>query len=212
MEVSGVMEMRKVNEIGSLPSPHHPLTSIICPSRYPSSVPSNDTLDVGEFTAHLRDLILPMGLRVDDVRLYGRGLHLEREPFSARLQAPGKLEVFVSEASLAEFLERQAPAGLKDFRVEARDGKLYIKANKTMIVSIPANAVCSLRVEDRRRLMVDLESVEVAGGTSIKTLVQNQLDKINPIVDTADLPMVRGTIDEVKMERGGVILLGQVEP
>jgi hypothetical protein len=175
-------------------------------------VPSNETLDVGEFTAHLRDIVLPMGLRVDDVRLYGRGLHLVREPFSAQLPTPGKLEVFVSEASLAEFLERQAPAGLKDFKVEARDGKLYVKAVKTMIVAIPATAVCTLRVEDKKRLMVELESVEVAGGTSIKTLVQNQLDRINPIVDADDLPMVKATIEEVRMERNGVILTGQVIP
>ncbi|MGV3618269.1 MAG: DUF2993 domain-containing protein [Fimbriimonas sp.] len=175
-------------------------------------MPSNDTLDVGEFTAHLREIVLPMGLRVDDVRIHGVGLHLERTPFSARLQAPGRLEVFVSEASLAAFLEAQAPAGLRDFKVEARDGKLYVKAVKTVIVAIPATAVCALRIEDRRRLMVDLESVEVAGGTSIKTLVQNQLDRINPIVDAADLPMVQATLDEVRMERGGVILTGQVQP
>lgn len=153
-----------------------------------------------------------MGLRVDDVRLYGRGLHLVREPFAAQLQSPGKLEVFVSETSLAEFLERQAPAGLKDFKVEARDGKLFVKAVKTMIVAIPATAVCALRVEEGKRLMVDLESVEVAGGASIKTLVQNQLDRINPIVDAADLPMVNATIEEVRMENGGVILTGQVVP
>jgi hypothetical protein len=118
----------------------------------------------------------------------------------------------VSEASLAAFLEAQAPAGLRDFKVEARDGKLYVKAVKTVIVAIPATAVCALRIEDRRRLMVELESVEVAGGTSIKTLVQNQLDRINPIVDAADLPMVQATLDEVRMEGGGVILIGQVQP
>jgi hypothetical protein len=175
-------------------------------------VPHNETLDVGEFTAHLRNLVLPMGLRVDDVRLYGKGLHLERTPFAARLEAPGTLEVFVGEASLAAFLEAQAPAGLKDFQVEARDGKLHIRAVKTVIVAIPATAVCRLRIEDGRRLFVELESVEVAGGASIKTLVQNQLDRINPIVDAADLPLVRATLNEVKVDRGGVILTGQVEP
>ena len=175
-------------------------------------MPHNETLDIGEFTAQLRNLMLPMGLRVDDVRLYGKGLHLVREPFSAKLESAGQLEVFVSEASLAMFLEAQAPAGLKDFRVEARDGKLYVRAVKTVIVAFPANAVCTLRIENGRQLFVDLESVEVAGGASIKTLVQNQLDKINPIVDAADLPMVQARIDGLKVEAGGITLTGQVQP
>lgn len=176
-----------------------------------SPVPKNETLDIGEFTAHLRSIVLPLGLRVDDVRIYGKALHLEQEPFSATLPEPGKLEVFVSETSLAEFLERQSPAGLKNFRVEARDGKLFVNAVKTIIVSIPATAVCRLKIVNQRQLFVELESVEVGGGASIRTLVQNQLDAINPIVDIADIPMVRASLDEIRMENGGVILVGRVE-
>jgi hypothetical protein len=173
-------------------------------------VAAPETLDIAEFTAHLRGVLLPIGLRLDDIRIYGRDLHLVHPPFSAEMPAPGRLEAIVHETSLAAFLEAQSPAGLKDFRVEARDGKLVIRAVKVVIVSIPATAICRLRIEDGQRLFVDLESVEVGGGASIKTLVQNQLDRINPIIDAKQLPMVKANLTGVTVENGAVIVSGEV--
>jgi len=151
-----------------------------------------------------------MGLKVDDVRLAGKGLHLERDPFVINVPQPGRLEVFVSEASLATFLDAQAPAGLKNFRVQAKNGKLFVQAVKTVLVDLKANAVCSLVIEDQRKLLVVLESVDVAGA-GIKNLIQTQLDKINPIFDLSVLP-INGAIETVSMDNGGVILLGSVSP
>lgn len=176
----------------------------------PDSEKSQETLDVGEFTVHLRSVLLPMGLRVDDVRLAGKGLHLERDPFAIAVPEPGQLEVFVSEESLAQFLERQAPAGLKNFRIQAKDGKLHVQAVKTVIVDLKASAVCSLRVDDKTKLVVVLDSVDVAGA-GVKNLIQSQLDKINPIFDLASLP-VQGTVDTVTVGNGGVVLFGSIQP
>jgi len=152
-----------------------------------------------------------MGLNVDDVRLAGRGLRLQRKPFEAQVSEPGDLEVFVSEGSLADFLNRLAPAGLTNFSIDARDGKLHVRATKVVLLPIPATAVCTLRVVNQQQLFVDLESVEVAGGASIKTLIQSQLDRINPLVDAADLPL-QAKIDRVTVENGGVVLRGTVSP
>lgn len=151
-----------------------------------------------------------MGLVVDDVRLAGNGLHLEREPFAISVPEPGKLEVFVSDASLGLFLDKQAPAGLKNFRVQAKDGKLNVQAVKTVLVDLKASAVCSLIIEDMTKLVVKLESVDVAGA-GIKNLIQAQLDKINPIFDLADLP-IKGTLESISMDNGGVVLLGSIAP
>lgn len=173
-------------------------------------VPHDDKLDVGEFSIHLRNVVLPMGLTVDDVRLAGRGLHLEKKPFVARIPEPGQMEVFVSQESLAKFLDAQAPAGLRNFSVQARDGKLFVNAVKTVLVDLKASAVCTLRIADGTKLMVDLQSVDVAGA-GIKTLLQSQLDKLNPVLDAADFP-IDATLNSVTIDRGGVVLLGQVSP
>ena len=173
-------------------------------------MPIEQKIDVDEFTVHLRNVSLPMGLRVDDVRLAGRGLHLEKEPFVISVPEPGRLEVFVSDASLAAFLEGQAPAGLKNFKIQARDGLLHVQAVKTVLVDLKANAVCSLRIEERRKLMVVLESVDVAGA-GVKNLIQSQLDKVNPIFDVAEFP-IKATLESVTVDDGGVILLGTVAP
>ncbi|AIE87558.1 DUF2993 domain-containing protein [Fimbriimonas ginsengisoli] len=173
-------------------------------------MPHEEKVDVGEFTVHLRDVLLPMGLRVDDVRFGGKGLHIERSPLVISAPEPGQLEAFVGEASLAEFLNAKAPAGLRKFQVRAKDGKLFVDAVKTVLVDLKASAVCTLRIEDGRKLMVDIESVDVAGA-GIKTLLQNQLDKVNPIFDIAEFP-VDASLDSVRVEDGGVLLFGHVRP
>lgn len=173
-------------------------------------MPHEEKIDVGEFTAHLRNVSLPMGLKVDDVRLAGRGLHLERDPFVIEIPEPGKLEVFVSDASLAAFLEKQAPAGLRNFKIEAKDGRLHVNAVKTVIVDLKASAVCSLEIRDRQKMYVVLESVDVAG-KGVKNLIQSQLDKINPVFDLADFPF-DGTLESITIDQGGVILFGKISP
>lgn len=173
-------------------------------------MPHEDKLDVGEFTAHLRNVMLPMGLRVDEVRLAGKGLHVERKPLVVTVAEPGQMEVFVGEESLAAFLDAKSPAGLRNFKVQARDGKLFVQAVKTVIVDLSATAVCSLRIEGGRLLMVDILSVDVAGA-GLKGLLTSQLDRINPILDAAEFP-IDVTLDSVTADNGGVLLFGRVSP
>ena len=177
------------------------------PVRY--AVPHEQKVDVGEFSAQLRNLVLPMGLKVDEVRLTGEGVHFERKPFVFTVAKPGEMQVQVSEASLAEFLDGKSPAGLRKFQVRAEDGKLYVDAVKTVLVDLKASAVCALRIEEGSRLMVDILSVDVAGA-GIKNLLQAQLDKINPIIDAADFPFP--VILESVTAHEGVTLTGKVSP
>ena len=151
-----------------------------------------------------------MGLRVDTVEVRADGLHFETEPFQASVQKPGTFEVFVGERSLADFLNKKAPGGIKNFVVDANPGKLNVNATVSMIIQLQAEAVCTLRIVDQRYLFVDLESVNVmgAGATS---LVQSQLEKINPVLDVEEFP-VRATLDEVHIVEGGIKMNGTVAP
>lgn len=173
-------------------------------------VQSKRTLEIGSFEAVLTGLVLPMGLRVESVKLSGIGLKCSYEPFSATADVPGKLEVFVAEQDLADFLNKMSPAGLKNVSVEARGGTLHIRATKTVLIDVKAYAICSLRIVEGKRLFVDLESIDIMGAGP-KQLIQSQLDKINPVLDTADFP-VNATLDTVEVAKGGILLLGRIEP
>lgn len=173
-------------------------------------MPENHIVDVGFIQANFRDLVLPMGLRVDTVKISADGLHFETEPFLATVKQPGTFEVFVSDASLSEFLNKKAPGNVKKFRVTSKNGKLDVQASVVMLIELPATAICTLRIVEQRYLYVDLESVNVmgAGATS---LVQSQLEKINPVLDVEEFP-VRASLNRVDIVEGGVLLLGTVAP
>ena len=151
-----------------------------------------------------------MGLRVDTVHIAAEGLHFETEPFQASVKQPGQFDVFVGEAALSEFLNKKAPGNVRKFRVKAINGKLDVQASVIMLIELPATALCTLKIVDKRYLYVELESVNVmgAGATS---LVQSQLEKINPVLDVEEFP-VRASLDSVQIVDGGVRLVGTVAP
>lgn len=151
-----------------------------------------------------------MNLVLDEIRITGNELTVKGDPFSVSVEEPGRMTVFISTSSLAAFLEHLSPAGLRKFEVSASHGKLYVDAVKTVLVDLKAKAVCSVRVVDRKLLYVDLETVVVAGA-GIKTLLQSQLDKINPIIDLDDLPL-KAFVDSVTLDERGITLTGRVAP
>lgn len=165
---------------------------------------------VGKFGASFDRLTLPMGLVVDHVLIEGAEAAIQREPFQIQLQEPGTIEAHVGEKNLAAFLNKEAPGGLKDFEVSIRDGKLFINATAKVIFEIKAEAVCTLRIEDGTKMFVDLESVEMFG-VGAKSLVEQQLAKINPVLNAADFPM-KVTLTSVEAIDGEVILRGTAEP
>jgi len=160
--------------------------------------------------AEIDDFILPMGLKVAAIKLTAANVAVYGKPFSFASDEPGTFQASVTEADLAAFLEKQAPVGLKKFKVRAADGKLYIDAVKSMIIDVPAKAVCTLRIEGGTKMYVDIESVEISG-VGAKNLVQSQLDQINPVLDVAELP-IRATLQTIDTVDGAVVLKGVATP
>ncbi|HWD41796.1 MAG TPA: LmeA family phospholipid-binding protein [Fimbriimonas sp.] len=161
-------------------------------------------------TATLKGFVLPMGLTIDTVNVSGSGIHLESDPFEVRLSQPGNFEARLKASDIAGFLNEKAPGGLKNFKIEARDDKLYVDMVKTVLLDVPVKAVCKLRIEARRQVFIDLESVEVSG-VGAKNLVQSQLDKLNPVVDAADFP-VDAALLSVTTASNEVVLQGTISP
>lgn len=165
------------------------------------------TLDVGQVEVVLQNVALPMGLVINGVTLVAKQVHLEKDPFKITVPEPGTLEALVFAPNLADFLNKQAPGGLKDFKVELRDGKVHVQAS---IMIMKALAVCTLRIQDETQLFVDLESVDVMG-VGAKNMVQSQLDKINPVLDAADLP-IEAKLTGYEISDGRLIIRGLITP
>jgi len=168
------------------------------------------TLEIGEFEVVLKDVALPMGLIVNALTLTGVDLKLENKPFKIESPSPGKITVLIFEDNLAAFLSKQAPGGLKDFKIQLKDGKIHVQASMKMIVEVRASAICALRIKDGAALYVDLESVDLMG-VGAKNLVQGQLDKINPVLQTKDFP-VETTLTDYEISDGKLTLHGDVFP
>lgn len=168
-------------------------------------------VDVETYEAHLTGVILPMGLRLDRIHLSGVGLSILAKPFEAKVQRPGRLEVVITDIDVAKFLDQEAPAGLKNFQVEIVAGKLIVSAVKNMIIDVKARAICTLRVMGGTQLFVDLEAADVMGAGNIKGLLEKQLEELNPVFDTADLPL-NARITTVEAEAGRILLRGEVAP
>src|SRR5207248_8244772 len=116
----------------------------------------------------------------------------------------------ILQRDVQSFLAKSVQGGLRDFAVRMEDGKIFVEASMQILVSVPVSAVCTLRIDEGKRLFIDLESVSVLGSAP-KSKVQKQLDAINPVFDLAALP-VEGSLDSVEVANGKATLKGRLAP
>lgn len=165
---------------------------------------------VGSIEAVFRSLQLPVGITIDEVAVIGADAIVSENPFGIELDQPGKVLARLGEKSLSDFLDGQAPGGLRDFRVELVGGFVHIRATAVVLIAVPVQAVCTLRIHEGRQLFADLESVNVLG-MGARSMVEAQLEKINPIVDAKDIPLDMEFV-RVTVEQGFVELEGRIRP
>jgi len=167
-------------------------------------------VQVGSVTASFCNVRLPIGLVLDRIEIEGQDAELHTDPLHLELPEPGNVRVFVGAESLEKYLNEQAPGGLRDFQVRLVPGAIEVQATARVIVELRATATCKLRIEHGRELHVELMSVDVLGG-SAKSLVESQLDKINPILDAREYP-VQLELHSVEITSEAVIVTGTLAP
>ena len=172
-------------------------------------MPSKEA-SVGAWEVVLNDLVTPMGLTIAAVVVRGDGAKLRTEPFAYEMDGEADLEALIHESALEAFVKTKVPDNIQDIWLSLLPEKVHVRAVVRVILPVTANAVCTLRIEDEKRVFVELESVEVLGA-GVKGLVQKQLDAINPVLDVADLPLeVRLT--EIRIEEGRLVAVGKAKP
>ena len=164
-------------------------------------------LKLESLAARAEAVVLPNGLVLDEVVLTSGPAEAQVKPFSLSLDLPGKFEVTVTDESLAAFLEKQAPPGVSRFAVSSQEGKVRVEATAKAALGARVAAECSLRIQDGRRLFVDLGAVSIPFAHG---LIEQQIAKINPIMDVEEFP---GTIllAGVTIENGAVRIVGTLD-
>jgi hypothetical protein len=173
-------------------------------------VNGSKSVAVGQYQATLREIDLNIGLRVETLTLTGVGLTIQKDKPQIHVVAPAKFELVVLDSALASVIESKAPAGLKNLKIRSESGKLVIEAVKKILVDLPVSAACTLRIENRTQVFVDMESVDVMGA-SIGQLFQSQLEKVNPILDVVQLPFP-AMLDKIELLDGKIVVFGEVSP
>lgn len=169
-----------------------------------------EQIQIGSAFAEFSKVRLPFGLDVEILRVEGTGLLLQREPFDWKLGEPAKVVATVTDLALQAFLEHKKPGGLRDFFVQLSQGEVQVHATARVLIEIRAVAVCDLEIVEGKQLFVRLKKVDVLG-VGAKSLVQKQLDEINPILDVKDLP-VPLELQTVEIGDGKIVMTAALLP
>ena len=86
---------------------------------------------------------------------------------------------------------------------------IHLEAIKTVLVPIQATAHAILRLNGEESVSVELLSAE-AFGAGLKNMVANQIEQINPIVETDIFPFPV-QFKEIIHEEGFVRLIGEAQ-
>lgn len=165
---------------------------------------------IGPWEIAVQGFVTPVGLEIAAVRLWGEGASLETEPLKYALQGEAKLQALIHQASLEAFLRAKLPDNMSNAEVSLEPGKIVVKATVKVLLPVAATAICTLRIVDGSKIFVDLQSVEMLGA-GVKSLVQKQIDAINPVLDAADWP-VDVHLEEIRIESGRIVAEGTVVP
>lgn len=150
----------------------------------------------------------PIGLLIDEATITGGPVTLNIKELDES-EGDLKFEAIIRNKSLEVFLEKLEPGGLHDFKVNVQPDGIHIEAIKTVLVPIQATAHAILKLDGEESVSVELLSAE-AFGAALKNMVANQIEQINPVVQTDMFPFPV-QFKEIIHEDGFVRLLGDAQ-
>lgn len=142
---------------------------------------------VAKANLEAQELVLPNGLTLDRVKLQASSLNIQTKPTTVSTGDTATVEVFVSIGHLLRFLDGQLPAQLSNVALSHRDGMLLIQASVNILISLEVAVLCRLVIKDEAQIWVEADKVQMAG-VGAKSLIQDQLAKVNPVFDASELP------------------------
>ena len=165
---------------------------------------------IHQISATFRSIQTPIGLVVDTLEIEAENAEIESDPFEVRLKKAGSWKARVEEGAVQMLLEQKAPAELQNVQATLLEGQVRVTGSVRVLIELSVEALSHLEIRDGRQLWVALDSVQVAG-VGGKSLVEKQIEKINPILDVNELPFDL-RMNSVTILPGEIWVEGTVSP
>lgn len=140
-------------------------------------------VSASSLAAFAQDVLLPMGLVVDEVELKALGLSYDT---TLSMGQPAQAKVRISAQSLQDFVVSQLPPIVQKLNIKFQDGKILATATVRLVLEVTATAHLLPQIVDGKTLM--LKMVDFEGPGIARGLLEKQIEERNPIFDTSTLP------------------------
>lgn len=164
-----------------------------------------DSLQIEKLTLHAENVALPMGLTVARIELRGQSATIGFKP-PALTGGQITLDAIVDEPGLQAFVQAKVPSQVRDVQVFLGDGLIKISAKAVVILPISFTAYCALEIVDGRELHLRLHDVQPGG--PVRSMLEGQIEEMNPVLTTDDLP-VPVRLTAVRVDEGQIVLSGE---
>lgn len=118
------------------------------------------------------------------------------------------LDVVLNGPDITEFVAAKLPSNLSNLVIRPDQGVLNVKLNIQMLVKVAAEGVCKLVIHGGKEIWIEAGKFS-AVKINPQKLIQEQLDKYNPIFTLEDLP-VEGVIESADCRDGKVFVSASV--
>ena len=152
-------------------------------------------------------LILPNGLRIASVNVVLPMPVVQINPFFLPEGTTVDLDAVIEAPDIEAYLNKRQPSGMTNFSVKAENGALTVVAIAKVIVSVQVGAEGTLEFSAGKLIFVP-KRAEVGGVRMPDGMMRDQLNKVNPIIDTTGYP-IEATVKSIKIGDGVVKLSGR---
>lgn len=159
-----------------------------------------------QFDAAVAGLILPNGLRLASVKVAFPSPVVQVSPFFLQEGTVAEIEAVIEAADIEAYLNKRQPSGMSNFSVKASGGLLTVVATAKVVIPVQVGAEGTLAFADGRLNFVPTRA-EVGGVKMPDGMMREQLNKVNPIIDSTGYP-VDVTVKAIAIEDGAVRLAG----
>ncbi|MGE0000814.1 MAG: hypothetical protein AB7F50_00255 [Fimbriimonadaceae bacterium] len=142
------------------------------------------SFDLEHLHATATNIRLANGLVVDSAVLEASDVGFDED--GARYEGFARAVARLSPQSVEKFLAAQVPPMVQNVSVAFVGDQIVVRATATLMLTVDVTIKIGLEIQDDTRLAAVVHSVEPG---IARKLIEDELVKVNPLLDASDLPI-----------------------